>query len=1219
MYQAFRGPNGTLEYLEATQHTPSGQNVIFIDDIESLFPGFAALRKGPVTVTKARDANYKYINPPCIRYQPDTTLDVVIKEDVSSIVVESTAILSPSFSPKSISLNEDRMNLSLQDDIEVPENDVQAALETLTLQSISELPSISNSTSLTNPIDVTSAPATDKESSPSSHQLLQRTQLMLQDSSAQLQVYEHTVKAGQLPQAGVIMEGIEVIQQELRGNFSRLHSEMSKNEHLQNQIFDMQKTAEQMAQRILELQLRAIEMQRQALDRLALIQNKVAAIMTQTYELHEYPIPRLFIVLPIEELSMTEKLGKGLRNIFATKFRLYFLCECGEHTKQPDDSTDHTNGEGTTMLKHEIHIARHEGYDLDHPTEFFEKYGSYVLTLLQMIKYGITIAGIVVPPIAQLRVSDEVDALQKSTESLLTNLGIRVNSAIDYLQGLSGNPDQSSSSPLERESEEAISHQLNGLEALEGADLRQLGTFLRNKDDARVFGNLYRIVTTEGHVKWVCLDHYRHSYKSKAMKELRDVVESNDGLYDENTGRVIIKLASPIAARQFYSALAQSRFVTELEISLLWETTLQDLQTLKDAIQHSNIVHLKLTGSGGQGPLSDILNRTRRSDPIIQLMAVGKVRAISIHDNDGFLERISKVPTYLHIRMLDFGQSILLRTDLRRLAMLIPVSPQLSMLVLRVGDLDDAAEIIHKSVQSSNHAIALTLKLATDDHQKAILRFKPYSGSIQTIELVVSDIKDTGLSLNPAVQLLSITNNSGIVRTKELIQIAFIRYTGLQSIKLSCKPYYFYELLEFIRKTSLSSNFTSLQHVHLFHNAENELITDKLHDPDMTIVKLDIISTAGSSDSWGGVNSLFQHFGSEIQGLDLDMCLSYVQAERFLQCIKQVRRSKLQEVTWKVYEYIDSRVFPVLAQIFEYCDPSSPTSFSSTLSSSSSPSSSAPPDPQDPQWSFIMMLDMFRSSDTQVNLQNAHLFDNKVVLDAMGSMLKHRVTRLILRNMDLDKMVTGLKSVGCEGPFDQLIELSLDYRTGSNSPNHNNGAAASSTMLNSSTILWIQSLIQRSSLPTNSHSKVDANGQSLQATGKQKRRQAFTTLTFQEVNLSVSDWKILIKSIDFLTIRYLTLWSETFTNDMLTALVDAYLETVTSTKRIEERLCNMGLQSNLTPDEERAVHDLRMQEGHGTDGQEKPARIRVLKNRATWTSSITMDHLIHERERLSRG
>ncbi|KAF9544928.1 hypothetical protein EC957_011553 [Mortierella hygrophila] len=238
-----------------------------------------------------------------------------------------------------------------------------------------------------------------------------------------------------------------------------------------------------------------------------------------------------------EDSTVLEKLGRGFRNVFVKQFRLYFLCECGGHTKSTDidnrsSPTNNSNSvtdigsstdSGGAKPKHEVHIARHNGYDLDHPTELVGKYGTYVPTILQMLRHGVTTVGVVV-----------------------------------------------------------------------------------------------------------------------------------------------------------------------LEITLLWEATLQDLQDLKDAIQHSNVVQLKLTGGGGQGSFSDILNRARRSDPIIQLMAAGKIGALSLYDNGGFQERI----IYLHIRMLDFGQSRLLTKELKRLVSLISASPLLSYLVLQVLDLDEAAEIV---------------------------------------------------------------------------------------------------------------------------------------------------------------------------------------------------------------------------------------------------------------------------------------------------------------------------------------------------------------------------------------------------------------------------------------------------------------------------------------------------------------------------------------------
>lgn len=1045
---------------------------------------------------------------------------------------------------------------------------------------------------------------------------------MIQDSSTQLQVYEQTVQAGKLPQADVIMQGIEALQQELQGNFSILHSEITKNGVLQNQILDMQKAAETMAQRMLELQQRTVQMQRQALDRLALIQNKVSAIMTQTYELHEYPIPRLFIVLPKEDEDSTvsEKLGRGFRNVFVKQFKLYFLCECGEHTKPADitnkstaannnnNTTNHSNSDGARgiNLKHEVHVARHEGYDLDHPTEFFEKYGPYVLTLLQMLKYGVTIAGVVVAPLAQLSLRDGADAMQKGTDKLFSDMGHRVNNAIEYLQGLSTVPDQSSD--RERDGERGISDQLSGLEALEGADLRQLGTFLRNKDDARVFGNLYRIVTSDGHVKWVCLDHYRQNYRSKTMKELKDVVESNDGQYDEHTGRVAVKLASPITARQFYAALGQSRFVNELEIALLWETSLQDLRDLKDAIQHSNVVHLKLTGGGGQGPFSDILNRTRRSDPIIQLMAAGKIRVLSLYDNDGFLERISKVPTYLHIRMLDFGQSRLSTKELKRLAGLVPVSPLLSLLVLRVFDLDEAAEIIQSAVESNKHAAALTLRLAKDESHQATLQFNSHTGNIFSIQLTAPWLQDTRLFLHPAVHSLLITpyrgiaTSHGIMRSKELVQTALSRYEALQSLELPCEPYHFHELLGFVRKTA-SSKCSSLQYLRLCHDDDNQLTTTNLQDSSATNIKLGVISTAGPTDSWDGANSLFKHFGSEIQGLDLDMCLNYTQTERLLQSMKQAQGSKLRQITWRIREPIDPRIFPAMIQILDLSNPSSST----TTSDSTTP------------WKFTMILDMNRYSDIQLNSSSkASLLDSQMVRDAMANMLIHHVTHLSLYNTDLNQIIGHLKLAGCDGPFDQLRELTIDnqqlYDQGERT------ARQSQEPLERHATEWIRSLFQRqedASAPcyvSDDDAITENNSKpTLHRNGYHQTAVVVTSVSFKGVDISPSTWNDLLQSLDFLTLRSLTIFLCNFTDKELSVLIDWCLTTVNETKAIE-LLRKMDPVSNLTLVEEQAVMNLRSQEGYGVGGQEGPIQVSVWQNQG-----VSKVHLVAEQERLSRN
>ncbi|KAF9342973.1 hypothetical protein BGX34_007402, partial [Mortierella sp. NVP85] len=241
-----------------------------------------------------------------------------------------------------------------------------------------------------------------------------------------------------------------------------------ENNGLTNRVIKLQETLDSKQDEMMQLQAKA-------LDQLALLQNNVKSLLNQTYELHEYPIPRLFIVLPADSSSWNPM------NILANKFRLYFLCECGEHTKS-------TN----SKIPHHIHLAKHEGYDITRPKEFFHQYGSYILTILRMLKFGISVAGVAVPTLSLL-VQD--DALQKASSSLKMLVG-NIQSGMDQVIGC-----------IEGVTEDegvvdGCSEQMENNEALEGADLRQLETFLKDKDENRVLGNLYRTVTSEGHVKW---------------------------------------------------------------------------------------------------------------------------------------------------------------------------------------------------------------------------------------------------------------------------------------------------------------------------------------------------------------------------------------------------------------------------------------------------------------------------------------------------------------------------------------------------------------------------------------------------------------------------------------------------------------------------------------------------------------------------------------------
>ncbi|KAF9896472.1 hypothetical protein BX616_007390, partial [Lobosporangium transversale] len=278
--------------------------------------------------------------------------------------------------------------------------------------------------------------------------------------------------------------------------------------------------------KIIEPQLEAkekndkmLELQSQALDRLAILQKQANAILTQNFELYEYPIPRLFIILPDNTTTKWDP-----RKVLRNKFRLYFLCECGDHTAETSKS-----------IQNQIHIAKHDGYEVRDSTEFFRKYGKYMLILLQMLKLG----------------------MGATPATSLTPGPNLIDAAIAYSIAYMGT--LSKKYPV-LDNANAI----DDYGELEGADLRQLDTFLRINDEGRKLGNLYRITTETGRVKWVCFEHYRWTYREAEQKVFENAVETNGGEYDSHLGKVVITLESKTRAGEFFDALTNARRVYEL-------------------------------------------------------------------------------------------------------------------------------------------------------------------------------------------------------------------------------------------------------------------------------------------------------------------------------------------------------------------------------------------------------------------------------------------------------------------------------------------------------------------------------------------------------------------------------------------------------------------------------------------------------------------------------
>lgn len=191
---------------------------------------------------------------------------------------------------------------------------------------------------------------------------------------------------------------------------------------------------EQMLREQAESKLREeqmLKMQQETIDRLIVKQQRVDALLVQNYELHEYPIPRLFVVLPDSFKDWDP------RSFLMERFRLFFLCECGDDCgsgagQAPSSEKLGAANTASTIqipVRNSIHLAKHEGYKLSRPTEFFEQYGLYVLGMLRILKHCLAVAAVAAPvaALADSGLKDIMDGVKAISESTINAVDMSIN------------------------------------------------------------------------------------------------------------------------------------------------------------------------------------------------------------------------------------------------------------------------------------------------------------------------------------------------------------------------------------------------------------------------------------------------------------------------------------------------------------------------------------------------------------------------------------------------------------------------------------------------------------------------------------------------------------------------------------------------------------------------------------------------------------------------
>lgn len=125
--------------------------------------------------------------------------------------------------------------------------------------------------------------------------------------------------------------------------------------------------------------------------------------------------------------------------------------------------------------------------------------------MLKLIKFGTNIVGHVVPTLASLKVVELADSVKQSFELVTAKIDYSfecIDKQLAEVQASSPG-DFIDIKPRAAMTQHGLTNYLSDIEGLEGVELRQLGSFLKISEEENLLGNLYRMTTSDGHVKWV--------------------------------------------------------------------------------------------------------------------------------------------------------------------------------------------------------------------------------------------------------------------------------------------------------------------------------------------------------------------------------------------------------------------------------------------------------------------------------------------------------------------------------------------------------------------------------------------------------------------------------------------------------------------------------------------------------------------------------------------
>ncbi|KAF9321022.1 hypothetical protein BG006_002689, partial [Podila minutissima] len=477
----------------------------------------------------------------------------------------------------------------------------------------------------------------------------------------------------------------------------------------------------------------------------------------------------------------------------------------------------------------QVHLSNHAGYSLLRPQDFLEKYGDYVLRVLQMVKHGCLISLYKIPPLDPRKILWRCDPNiigKHLTEDTISSL---VDKAITYIQDFS--PPKWIMEP--------------GLTRIQSAVIK---SFLNVQEGENTEGNLHRYINSDQRVSWKCQVHKQQGLDQKSLAALQKFVCDHGGHVDMQQAVIRVNLRSTNEADQFWTLLRGTQQIFNISLKLSWKAVRSYLYDLTLDVARSKAVVLEIDGvtleSYPQGFMQyshDLITKviTDSDIQLVILVNYPRPQELCLHFGRFSVQSAFTVPQ-LNCSWVE------LRTELQNFGNLVSLAHVASDLDTAVETLQSVLEkhgypkttvvTIHESTWSAVFNLekggVVEAYLQDDDCPKGVLA----SGSLRKLSMDATRL-----------ELYSGFHNMGQTRA------------GLQELHIA-----HYENLSFKSNLlDIVQSFADLQELHISHHEDVELNNNSITRQTFTDLQESHLPCYGNLN----FNNNFFHMAQTLAGL----------------------------------------------------------------------------------------------------------------------------------------------------------------------------------------------------------------------------------------------------------------------------------------------------------------------------------------------------------------